>query len=26
VVLMVFFVFVIFNDVSKLPMFAHVRP
>ena len=26
VVLMVFFVFVIFNDVSKLPMFSHVRP
>jgi len=27
VVLMVFFVFVIFNDVSKLPMFTHVaRP
>jgi regulator of sigma E protease len=26
VVLMVFFVFVIFNDVSKLPMFAHVKP
>ncbi len=26
VVLMVFFVFVIFNDVSKLPLFTHVRP
>jgi regulator of sigma E protease len=26
VVLMVFFVFVIFNDVSKLPMFTHLRP
>ena len=26
VVLMVFFVFIIFNDVSKLPMFAHVKP
>jgi regulator of sigma E protease len=26
VVLMVFFVFVIFNDVTKLPIFTHVRP
>jgi regulator of sigma E protease len=26
VVLMVFFVFIIFNDVSKLPMFTHARP
>ncbi len=26
VVLMVFFVFIIFNDVSKLPMFARVKP
>jgi regulator of sigma E protease len=26
VVLMVFFVFVIFNDVSKLPMFTHLKP
>lgn len=26
VVLMVFFVFIIFNDVSKLPAFSHVRP
>lgn len=26
VVLMVFFVFIIFNDVSKLPMFTHVKP
>jgi regulator of sigma E protease len=26
VVLMVFFVFIIFSDVSKLPMFTHVRP
>ena len=26
VVLMVFFVFIIFNDVSKLPMFVHVKP
>ena len=26
VVLMVFFAFVIFNDVTKLPMFAHVKP
>ena len=26
VVLMAFFVFVIFNDVTKLPLFAHVKP
>ncbi len=26
VVLMVFFVFIIFSDVTKLPMFAHVKP
>ncbi len=26
VVLMVFFVFIVFNDVSKLPMFTHGRP
>jgi regulator of sigma E protease len=26
VLLMVFFVFVIFNDVTKLPIFAHVKP
>ena len=26
VVLMVFFVFIIFNDVSKLPAFSHVKP
>jgi regulator of sigma E protease len=26
VVLMAFFVFVIFNDVSKLPMFTHLKP
>lgn len=26
VVLMVFFVFIIFNDISKLPMFTHVKP
>jgi len=26
VVLMVFFVFIIFNDVSKLPLFTHVKP
>lgn len=26
VVLMVFFVFVIFNDVTKLPIFTHVKP
>ncbi len=26
VVLMVFFVFIIFNDVSKLPVFTHVKP
>lgn len=26
VVLMVFFVFIIFNDVTKLPIFTHVRP
>jgi regulator of sigma E protease len=26
VVLMAFFVFIIFNDVTKLPLFAHVKP
>ena len=26
VVLMVFFVFIIFNDVTKLPIFTHVKP
>ena len=26
VVLMAFFVFIIFNDVSKLPLFAHIKP
>ncbi|HEX4029607.1 MAG TPA: RIP metalloprotease RseP [Terracidiphilus sp.] len=26
VVLMVFFVFIIFSDVSKLPLFSHVKP
>jgi regulator of sigma E protease len=26
VVLMAFFAFVIFNDVSKLPIFAHLKP
>ena len=26
VVLVVFFVFIIFNDVTKLPMFTHVKP
>jgi regulator of sigma E protease len=26
VVLMVFFVFIIFSDVTKLPMFTHVKP
>ena len=26
VVLMMFFVFIIFSDVTKLPMFAHVKP
>jgi len=26
VVLVAFFVFVIFNDVTKLPIFAHVKP
>ena len=26
VVLMAFFVFIIFNDVTKLPLFAHIKP
>ena len=26
VVLMAFFVFIIFNDVTKLPIFTHVKP
>ncbi len=26
VVLVVFFAFIIFNDVTKLPIFTHVKP